>query len=157
MTARRAYQLSLALPIIFPLLAIAPVYLGKSFLPESVFIFFTIILASGIIGGLPYLIVVAGLLLWAPDHSTISFRKAILITPLLLILIHVVILLALIIWQLFKREPSDSEINLALGLMAIFAGCDLFFGYIYILLVFGGIRILQNGGYVEKLEDETTT
>lgn len=157
MTARRAYQLSLALPIIFPLLAVAPVYLGKPFLPEILFSFFTIIFVSGFFGGLPYLIVVAGLLLWAPDHSTISFRKAILLTPLLLILIHVVLLLVLIIWQLFKREPSDSEINFALGLMAIFAGCDLLFGYIYILLVFGGIRILQNVGYVEELEDETTS
>lgn len=154
MTARRAYQFSLALPIIFPSLAVAPVYLGKSFLPEILLSFFSIILASGFFGGLPYLIVVAGLLLWAPDHSTISFRKAILFTPLLLILIHVVLLLVLIIWQLFKREPSDSEINFALGLMAIFAGCDLVFGYIYIFLVFGCIRILQNGGYVESIIDD---
>jgi hypothetical protein len=154
MTLRKALKLSLFLPILLPVVTAPLAYFGRSVLPEILNSFFTLILASGVLGGLPYLFVIYRLFRSERNLSTYEFRKKILRSPFLMVTLHIAILLAIILFLTVFETVGQWEIW-APAMLLILPTCDLLFGYAYILLAFGAIHILQNGGYIdEELDDE---
>src|ERR1041384_690654 len=84
MKEARFYRLSLALPLAIPLLA-ALLGLLHTRLPEWLVWVLVYTTFSGIIGGLPYLILIGGLLWWSRGKTDAQFKRALALLPILML------------------------------------------------------------------------
>jgi len=134
--------LSLALPLAVPLL-VAPLLFLAVRLPEWVVWAALYTTYSGIIGGLPYLILIGLLLWWARDKSDTQFKRALALLPILMLpVVGVIIVLALLAEAWLQPEnalPLSDVILMLLGLFPFILG----FGYFYVLLVFFAAFLLR--------------
>jgi hypothetical protein len=75
MKESQAHKLSLALPLVVPSL-VAPLVLGNFSLPAWLSTLVSFIWVSGMVGGVPYLVLVALLFWWGRGKSEVQFRRA---------------------------------------------------------------------------------
>ncbi len=144
MTSKRLFQYSLALPLIPPFLVL-PLWFVRESINETSALIFMIIGFSGIVGGLPYLILAATLLLWMRDKDLAAIKRALLLSPLLMLPIFAVCLGMYIV--LFERHPSLNEYVVGLCLYGAFV---LIFGYFYVGLAFGLEKLYRIGWGVHE-------
>ena len=139
----KIYKYSLSLPLLIPLI-FAP---GLLFLPsmnETVAIIFLFIVYSGLIGGIPYLVLVTILLGLMRGKNELQIRNALMFSPPLLVGIFVSGFGLLHLLSIFANKTTIGE-----SLSQFFVGsilCSIFiliFGYSYVLLVFGLVQILR--------------
>ena len=82
----RAYKLSLLLPIIVPILFAPALFFIRSIGESGATVLMTI-LYSLVYGGIPYLILVGILLFWMRGKDETQIRRALLLSPLLMLVI----------------------------------------------------------------------
>lgn len=94
-----------------------------------------VILFSGYIGGIPYLITVIPLLIWMWNQPESEFRKGLICLPLLM-LIPLGVLFG--IFQLANDTGVTlrDTILMSLTFYVFFAACTLVFGYAYVGIAF---------------------
>ena len=145
MKESKFYRLSLALPLAVPLFT-APLLFLADQLPQWLVIAAIYTAYSGIIGGVPYLMVIGLLLLWAHGKSDAQFKRALLLSPMLMLFVAAIIIaVALSAEAWLKPEnalPFSNSILMLLGLVPFILG----FGYFYVLLVFSAASILKRRG-----------
>jgi hypothetical protein len=145
MKESKFYRLSLALPLAVPLL-VAPLGFLHSRLPLWLIVVLVYTEFSGIIGGVPYLILIAVLLWWSRRKSDAQFKRALALSPVLMLpLVGAMVALALSGEAWFKPEnalPLSDGILMFLGLVPFILG----FGYLYVVLVFSSASILKRRG-----------
>jgi hypothetical protein len=149
MSVIRAYKLSLLLPLIVPAL-LAPVLpilsgLGIPF-PEWLAgaVYFTVY--SGIIGGIPYLVLVALLLLWARGKSEAQFRRGLVLSPLLMLPI-VCVLIETVSLLRFGLDSTLSELG---EVIVFYTPFVLGFGYAYVCIVLSSVWALRRAGWLDS-------
>ncbi|MFZ1700600.1 MAG: hypothetical protein WBO10_17115 [Pyrinomonadaceae bacterium] len=142
MSERRIYQISLALPIIFPAisLVITPRNLDSIYGPIGTIL--TAFIFSGLVGGIPYGILAISLLVWMRNKDLSQVRRALLFSPLFLIPIFMVF--SFIVAVVFINEsPPDSAAQVYLMYCGLFTGYILAFGYFYVMIAFGAARLFR--------------
>jgi hypothetical protein len=145
MKESKFYRLSLALPLAVPLL-FAPLGFWSGRLPTWLVVVAVYTMFSGIIGGVPYLILIGLVLWWARGKTDAQFKRALALLPILMLLI-VALIIALALsseaWlQPGNALPLSDAILMFLGLVPFVLG----FGYFYVGLVFYGASILKRRG-----------
>ena len=145
MRESKFYRLSLTLPLAIPLLAALLEFLHAR-LPEWLLWVLVYTTFSGIIGGLPYLILIGGLLWWSRGKTDAQFKCALALLPILMLpVISVMIALGLSAEAWLKPEnalPLADSFLMFLGLVPFILG----FGYLYVVLVFSSASILKRRG-----------
>ncbi len=130
MIITKAYKLSLILPLVIPLL-LSPLFFIKINLPEwlGTIIFFTIY--SGIIGGVPYLLLILFLLWWMRYKDESSIRRILLLSPIIMIPIFLIFVevISLLRFGIKKSVSEFSEVFL------FYTPFVLIFGYAYVVFV----------------------
>jgi hypothetical protein len=143
----KIYKYSLFLPFIIPAI-LAPAFFGLRSMGETVGIVFLSIIYSGLIGGIPYLILVVALFWWMRDKSEGEIRRALKISPLLMMGIF------LVVYTLFdaiaqlnslvnNRITAHDILTEFLVGAVFFSIFILIFGYSYVLLVFAIVGMLR--------------
>jgi len=141
----KAYKLSLALPLVLPLL-VTPVVLGNFLLPAWLKMLVGFIWVSGMVGGVPYVVLVGLLFWWGRAKSDVQFKRALLLSPVLMLPIFFAFL---VLFILIVHEPGD-ELHLQAGLkmLLVYFSFILAFGYVYVLLVLSTVFVLKRLGVV---------
>lgn len=132
----RAYKLSLLLPIIVPILFAPALFFIRSLGESGATVLMTIIF-SLVYGGIPYLILVGILLFWMRGKDETQIRRALLLSPLLMLVIFQVFAG---LWIAFFSEGTG-KINQFVGSLVLLSPFVLLFGYIYVGIAFGVIEL----------------
>ena len=138
----KAYKLSLLLPLVLSA-ACAPFLSVDLRLPEwcGTVILFTAY--SGLIGGVPYLMLVVLLLFWARGRTEKQFRRALILAPVLMLPIFslfIVIVALFLDWESVGWETAN-------GLL-FYVPFVLGYGYAYVVLVLCTIFLLKRLGAI---------
>lgn len=141
MDVNKLYKISLSFPLIVPILFTPLFFIFNRLMNETVAIVFLTIIYSGLVGGIPYLIIAIILFRWMNDKSEMQIRKALLLSPLFMIALFSFgyLFLGVILSNDFFQELKKIS-------MAIIA-CDvliLIFGYSYVLITFAFVKIFKN-------------
>jgi hypothetical protein len=145
MKESRVYRFSLLLPLVVPAL-IAPLLFAGFRLPEWLGAIVLFTAYSGFIGGVPYLVLVALLFWWARGKSEAQFKYALVFSPLLMLPLFLVFMLAV---SLLTVGTESGVSELVSGLL-FYVPFILGFGYFYVLLVFGTVFILKRTGVLAR-------
>jgi len=142
----RFYRLSLVLPLAVPALIAPLLFVDAAWVPEWLVWAALYTMYSGIIGVVPYLVLVGLLFWWARGKSETQFRRALILLPIFMLPVFAVLSgLALFcearLWPENALPVSDALVML-LGLVPFILG----FGYFYVLLVFGMAKLLKRRG-----------
>lgn len=124
LTGRRYFLASLALPLVVPLIVASLAYVTSSELAAG---FAVVFMFSLILGGIPYLIFIVGVLLWSRTRSLEAIRKLSYIAPLLFVIVAAVLSPVPLLFGASMREVS--------AFLALFSLYALLFGYLYVLIV----------------------
>jgi hypothetical protein len=146
MKESRFYRFSLVLPLVVPVLPVPLLFVDAARLPEWLVWVAVYTMFSGIIGGVPYLVLVALLFWWARGKSDTNFRRALILLPIFMLPVVAVLIGLALLGEAWLRPEnaltaSDALVML-LGLVPFIVG----FGYFYVLLVFGTARVLKRRG-----------
>ncbi len=95
------------------------------------------IIFSLVYGGIPYLILVGILLFWMRGKDETQIRRALLLSPLLMLVIFQVFAG---LWIAFFSEGTG-KINQFVGSLVLLSPFVLLFGYIYVGIAFGVIEL----------------
>ncbi len=137
MRAVNYFRLSLAVPLLVPVLAVALTLLnqivsGSSEATEitrwTAFLVFSLI-----IGGLPYLVFVAAVVLWSRGKSARAIHRLSFVSP-----------------PLFAAA-SPYAFDAALTSASYYAAFCLGLGYVYVALIHGAYAVLRRLGKVESI------
>jgi hypothetical protein len=150
MKESRFYKLSLVLPLAIPAL-LAPLFLFDSPLPEWLQWLVIFITFSGVIGGIPYIVLVGLLFWWARGKSDTQFRRALMQLPILMLPVFDVLALLGLLIERWQRPESALPASDVLMVLLGFAPSILGFGYCFVLLVFGTAFVLKRVGILEPL------
>lgn len=143
MDAIKIYKYSLFLPLIVPML-FSPALLFLRSMTESQGLILLTIVYSGLVGGIPYLILIAIVFRWMRGKNEQQIRETLKLSPPFMIGIFVVGFALLNLVNLaFNKEPMK-EVFTQFVVGTVFSSiCILIFGYTYVLLVFGLVRLLR--------------
>jgi hypothetical protein len=145
MKESKAHKLSLALPLLVPAL-VTPLVLGNFRLPAWLGTLVAFIGAKGMVGGVPYVALVALLFWWGRGKSGAQFKRALLVSPLLMLPVFFAFLaIFILITQGFRDEANVVE---ALKMLFLDVSFILGFGYAYVLLVLSTVFVLKRLGVV---------
>ena len=149
MKESRFYKYSLLLPVAVPALVWLLVTSLSSFnlqLPTWLIVPVVYTTFSGLIGGVPYLMLIGLLFLWARGKSDTQFKRAVALLPVLMLTVVIVlIVVALSAEAWFQPENAVGfwdALLMLLGLVPFILG----FGYFYMLVVFSAAAILRRRG-----------
>ena len=145
MKESRFYKFSLVLPLVVPLLPVPFLFVDAARLPEWVVWMAVYMIFSGIIGGIPYLVLVGLLFWWARGKSDTQFKRALVLLPIFMVAVVAVLFgLGLLgeAWLKPESALSVSDAGMLLGLVPFILG----FGYFYVVVVFGMARLLKRRG-----------
>jgi len=140
MTKKRIYQMSLATPLLVPV-AFLPLFPYLRSMNDVAGTAVLVILYSGLVGGLPYLLLAVSLLIWMRHKTELQIRKGLLLSPLMM-LIPLGVCYA--IYQ-FGYEPAETFADTAkmfLTFFVIFGVFTLAFGYFYVVMTLGAASLL---------------
>jgi len=137
MRVLKVYKLSLLLPLVVSGLLV-PLFYVDLHVPEWLRTAIYTTAFSGLVGGIPYLVLVALLLLWGRGKTEKQFRRALILSPILLLPIF---LLFILMFALIVDRQS-------LGWQSVdgiffYVPWILSFGYGYVLVGLTGIFILR--------------
>lgn len=136
MNARTYYARSLLLPLLAAAAGgLLGVLLGETS-PAAPWL--GIVMFSGLVGGLPYVLVAAGILWWSRRRSTGELRRAIWLAPLLMVPAQ---LLPMVVYSLVARGGADAD---------RFAGSILFMGLFGLLFGYGYVALVEAGALVGR-------
>ena len=141
---KNIYRLSLGLPLVLPMLAGVVLWL----LPEmgpGVQMLLIVVAASGLIGGPPYLVLAGIFFVWMRNKDEAAIRRALLLSPLLLIGAFAAIGMMYLAGMVLVGErlnPADLDADFIIGPLQI-AAFSLLFGYAYVLIVFALVAVLR--------------
>jgi hypothetical protein len=141
MNTRTYYVRSLLLPLVAAAAAgLLGVLLGEN---NAAAPWLGIVMWSGIIGGLPYLLVAGGILLWSRRRPVAQLRRALWLAPLLMV---PALLLPIAVYSVVSAGGGSadrfSETIVFMG------GLVLLFGYGYVALVEAGALVGRRLGVV---------
>ena len=139
------YRFSLLLPLAIPAV-VAPLLFVEFHLPKWVLWAALFTTFSGLIGGLPYLALVGLLFWWARGKTDTQFRRALILLPIFMLPVVAVLLGLGLLGEAWLRPesalPASDAFVMWLGLVPYILG----YGYFYVLLVFGTVRVLNRWG-----------
>ncbi|HEX2091880.1 MAG TPA: hypothetical protein VHG28_05725 [Longimicrobiaceae bacterium] len=140
MSTRRYYQASLSLPLLVPLAAalvgaVAPERSGVADV-ASILVF------SGIYGGLPYVVLAAGLLRWWRGRGDREIRTSIHLAPLLMLPLQLVPLIA---YSMLSGPGAWTRMGQGI---LFFGGFVLGLGYLYVLVAEAGFHLGMWRGWI---------
>jgi hypothetical protein len=136
MNARTYYVRSLLLPLLAAAAAgLLGLILGES---SGAAPLLGIVMWSGLVGGLPYLLVAGGILWWSRHRSVAQLRRAIWLAPLLMV---PVLLLPLVVYSVVARGGASAD---------RFAGSILFLGAMVLLFGYGYVALVEAGALVGR-------
>ena len=138
-------RFSLSLPLLVPLLVTPLVFLDVR-LPGWLRTVVGLVFASGMAGGAPYVVLVALIFWWGRGKSAAQFKRALVLSPILMLPVFVAFLVAFtLITGSFRDEGVGVE---DLKMLLLYFLLILGFGYFYVLLVFGIVFVLKRLGVV---------
>ena len=154
MTAVRYYRMSVALPVVAPLLALVllsisgiifpPQYIILPHLIESVL---TFLFLSLVVGGVPYIMIAVPFLFWFRNRDASWYRNFSLVAPLVFCVLLIGMFLG---WGLVEMLLDQTgSINLV-EVFRTFGLSSLILGYVYVLLVHIGFFVLLRLGYIDS-------
>ncbi len=136
MNARTYYVRSLLLPLVAAAVAgLLGLVVGESSGAAPVL---GIVTWSGLIGGLPYVLVAGGIVWWSRRRSARELRRAIWLAPLLMV---PVLLFPLVVYSLVARGGASAD---------RFAGSMLFLGAMVLLFGYGYVALVELGALVGR-------
>lgn len=141
-SARRYFQLSFLLPLILPLLALLVASPGFRGWNAVVLVLW----GSLLIGGIPYVLFLAGLLYWARDKDAKAIQRVTFIAPLLLVPVFIYCAVAIIPLQILKTGEVRVEVS---GVLT-FCVFVLVVGYFYVLLANAVFFLLKAIGFIAE-------
>ena len=145
MKESKVYAVALSLPLVVPALLAALLYFDLR--PPNwskTLIVFTIL--SGLVGGIPYLVLVGLLFWWGRGKSDAQFKRALLLSPILMLPVFLAFLVIFSLVSGSFRDEADA-VEVLKGVVLYFS-CIIGFGYAYVLLVFGTVFVLKRLGLV---------
>jgi hypothetical protein len=141
MSARTYYARSLLLPLLVPAGAgLIGMLLGEG-APAAPWL--RILLYSGLVGGLPYVLVAGGILWWSRRRPARDLRRAIWLAPLLMVPVQ---LLPLLVYSVVAGGGADA--GRFMESMLFMGAFVLLFGYGYVALVEAGAAGGRRAGLV---------
>jgi hypothetical protein len=144
MKESKAHKFSLALPLVVP--ALLALLLSVNFpLPQWLTQFAMITVYSGLVGGIPYVVLVALLFWWGHARSHTQFKRALVLSPILMLPLFLLFQLVLSL-PLGGNDPF--EVTEVIKPMIFYFSFILGFGYSYVLLVFSAVFVLKRLGLV---------
>ena len=141
---KNIYRLSLALPLVRPALAGVVLWLFPGMEPGAQ-ILLMFVAGSGLIGGPPYMVLAGIFFVWMRNKDEAAIRRALLLSPLLLIGSFAAIGMMYLAGMVLVGErlnPADLDADFIIGPLQI-AAFSLLFGYGYVLVVFGLVAVLR--------------
>ena len=145
MKESRFYRFSLLLPLAVPAV-IAPLLLVDFHLPQWLLWAAVYATYSGLIGGVPYLVLVGLLFWWARGKSDTKFKRALVFLPIFMLPVFAAFLGLGLLGEAWLRPESALSVSGALVMLLYFVPFILAFGYFYVLLVFCTARALNRRG-----------
>lgn len=144
MSVIKLYKYSLFLPVIVPLVFAPAVFYLRS-MTETMALIVLIIVYSGLVGIVPYLILTAILLKQMRGKSEGQIRRILSFSPFIMILIFCALAVISLFpaLQFFSNEPARELIQQILILLIFCSLFTLLFGYFYIALIFGFVWIYK--------------
>lgn len=141
-----AHKLSLVLPLLLPAL-VTPLVYGQFRLPDWLETLVAFIFASGMAGGVPYVVLVALLVWWGRGKSPAQFKRALLLSPILMIPVFLVIS---VLFQIIIVGSSDGApgVGEVFPFALLYVTFILGFGYAYVLIMLGTVFVLKRLGVV---------
>lgn len=140
----KALKFSLALPLLVP--ALLALLLSLNFrLSEWLTLFAELTIYSGLLGGIPYVVLVALLFCWGHAKSDTQFKRALVISPILMLPLFLLFVLLL---SLTLGRNDTFEVTEVVKQMIFYFSFTLGFGYSYVLLVFSAVFVLKRLGVV---------
>ncbi len=150
MKESKFYRFSLLLPLAVPAL-IAPLLFVSFQLPEWMVWVALYTTFSGLIGGVPYLVLVGLLFWWARGKSDNQFRRALMLLPIFMLPVFAVLLGFALLAEAWLRPENALALSDALVMLLGLVPFILGFGYFYVLLVFWTARVLRRRGALVPL------
>ena len=145
MKESKFYKFSLVLPLAVPAL-MTPLLFVTVQLPKWLVILVVYTTFSGIIGGIPYLILVGLLFWWARGKSDPQFKRALIFLPIFMVPLVVLLFGLCLLVEAWLKPENALPVSGALLILGILVPFILGFGYFYLLLVFGTARVLTRQG-----------
>jgi uncharacterized membrane protein len=143
----KVYKWSLALPLIVPILSAIPLLFVSSNDAEPLGLLSGVIAAiilSGLVGGIPYLILVGLLLWWMRYKNEKQIRRVLILSPILLLPLSLIFITTISLLR-FGAEETLTDFSEVLTFYVPFI---LGFGYGYVALVFGAVFMLRRTGVI---------
>jgi hypothetical protein len=142
----KVYKYALFLPILVPILVAPILYFGLQSLGEKLGLIIIIIFYSGIVGGIPYLLLAIGLAVWMKEKSEREIRKALIISPIIMAGFTAILVVVL------RFVPSDQldVLRSASGFFGVLAVLTIFigiFGYAYVCIAFTIARVVRGHAF----------
>lgn len=136
MTQKTYYLFALTMPLWLPL-AVFPLWRSQSFLGLGVYLF-----CSLIYGGVPYVVFLIGVLVWARNKTGAAIQRTTVFLPVLFALWQPI---ALLIFSIL--EGSSRELNVA-PFFLLFALFAFVIGYAYVVIAAFGCAFLKRCGII---------
>jgi hypothetical protein len=134
------YRLSLLLPVVLPILASPLLMTGEKGL-GSVAIW---LIMGSVIGAVAYIPTAVFLVVWMRGKTEREQRRALWCAPLLMAPLMCICYLLYALGSAGPRGSVDAD----WGEMAFYGGFVILFGYGYVALAFGLLRLLRRSGWV---------
>lgn len=141
------YRYLLALPLLIPVVSIPLLKLLQN---SDTGVFGTILLFvafSGIIGGIPYLVIGCFLFWWTRKKDEPQVRKALLLSPIGMVIIFP--LLILVVSLIPSMKANVTGISQFATAWAVLSSYSIIFGYAYVAIIFGIVRLYRGRAYNE--------
>jgi hypothetical protein len=145
MKESRFFRLSLLLPLALPAL-LAPLMFVDSYLPKWMAAAAIFMIYSGLLGGIPYLVLVGLLFWWARKKSDIQFKRALVFLPIFMVPTFSLILGLSLLVEASLRPAYALSVSQWFVMSLVLVPFILGFGYFYVLLVFGMAWVLRRRG-----------
>jgi hypothetical protein len=145
MKESKAQKLSLALPLMAPALLALLLFVNFPF-PEWLRPFVELIVYSGLVGGIPYAVLVALLFWWGHRKSDTQFRRALILSPILMLPLFFMFIVT--VGLIVGFHDDAAEVAVVLKELLLYVSFILGFGYSYVVLVLGTVFVLKRLGVV---------
>jgi hypothetical protein len=146
LTEIRYYRWSLALPLAVPMAAFV---WGRVGFGGDVVVLFLV--SSLLVGGIPYGLLVAGVLVWSRNRPAEALRRLSYLMPLFMAALSVALFVGIALVDSQRPSFGEDSIN-AVGAIGPYVAIILVLGYAYVIVVNSIASILRaRGSFVKPL------
>lgn len=144
---RNLYFYLLILPLLLPLLSLPLIKFFEASLPQTASLALVVIAFSGIIGGIPYLVLALAIFFWTRKRSESHVRRAILLSPIGMVVLFPVFILVISFIPSMKMDLSGAaDFMKAWAFLSAFS---IVIGYAYVAIIFGVVRLYRGSAFVD--------